>query len=295
MRQFLTTTRTSILTVTLIFGITNLSFATLLKINGKVQDEQDPISNCEIFVEYASSVVHRDKSNQDGSYSLDLEVIPGTYTINFASEGYATKKIEIDANTIRKSKDYTIENVYLDLFVSDGSLNTTALNKPVARLKYDLTDDKFVYDEKYNVAIQRNFNTLWNKVRNQRVHRNEIYENQMIIGDSGLANKDWSVAKTAYLNALVQRPMAIEPKEKLKRILNLKKPTRRTIEKNFLKEIVVKGKKRITIYRSKKDESIVFHKVDGRYNQQFYFINNVSTTKLIWEQNVRRLENSVWF
>ncbi|MCI5057553.1 MAG: hypothetical protein MRY83_15675 [Flavobacteriales bacterium] len=292
-----------------------------LLVTGTVYEIPDEMSGCDIVVLKNGVPNLYTKSEENGDFSFKLP-LGSDYLIEFSREGYITKIININTKGINRSdiqKNYKFEDINVDLFQEVEDLDVSILTKPIAKIVYDVKTGEFSYDIKYNSEIQKKVEKLWAQVYNERVIRDENYSDEMKIADEKFDEKKYLDARSGYVGALGFRPMAKEPKEKIKLIDDL-------LGKNKKEEIVdetpvieeVKIEEEIpvkiqhemaamdsfdeqTVQRGNKtihfqtfvidNKKTVFKKVDNIYGQQYFFINDQITTSFIWNTQLTQIRN----
>ncbi len=291
----------------LLFCLLNLfafSADNSIKINGTVYEVPDLMSDCNIVVHKNGIASVYAKSKEDGTFNLSLE-LGYKYMIEFSQGGYVTKKISVDTktNTQGISEDKSVNELVIDLFQAVPGENYDILDNPIAKIVFDAEKGDFVYDMDYNEKIQAKVQDLWNTVYESRNIRNKNFNKHMKLADKKFDNEEYVNAKVGYIEALLDRPMAKKPKEKIKvidGILNAQENNEIAsfdaieISSNGIQEETYESGNKIILKRYVQDEnrSTKYHKVSHKYNEsEYYFRNNTPITKVIWELETELTEN----
>jgi len=121
----------------------------ILRLFGRMENKGSMIADVEIEVIKDNQIIREGKTNQNGSYKLDLE-LGAVYNIAFQKEGYITKQIGVVGVHPEKklTNTYTFQ-LDLELFtVEEGEGDDTML-PPVAKLYIENVDEGFIYDKQY--------------------------------------------------------------------------------------------------------------------------------------------------
>ncbi len=269
----------------------------VLELNGVIYEVPDVIDGCNIVVHQNGVPTIFTKSDTSGKYSLKLS-LGNNYIIEFSYPGYTSKKIWVDAKN-HELQNYTMHDVMIDLFqeIKKSQVDVSLLNEPIAKIQFNKATNNFEYDTEHNMHIQKKVQELWNIVYNERISRDESYKTEMVIADSNFHQKNYLSAKFGYLNALSYRPMAVEPKEKLKIIEDLlATPETKTEEpssdfdiiqvfsEKVTDEILIMGRKKITVKKilNQEQKTDKYKMVETNYGT-YYFKNNTSISPIAWE------------
>lgn len=284
--------------IILLFTMPAIVFSTgnnKLNISGTVYEIPDRMDGCNIIVHQNGTPSLYTKSSKNGTFNVSLE-FGNQYIIEFSYEGYVSKKLSVDTenNVEDVTSDKSIENLVIDLFQALPGEDYKVLEKPIAKIIYDPEKGAFSYDMAYNSEIQDKVQDLWNKVYNARTKRDENFESSMTEGDKFLEEKEYQEARGNYVDALTHRPMAVEPKEKIKYIDGLGSDISNKVadlqEIEISSDEIIEEKmetlNKIIIRRFvvKEDKSTTYRKVRHKFNgSEYFFRENTPITKVIWE------------
>lgn len=282
----------------------------ILQINGVVYEVPDAIEGCNIIVHQNGTPTIFTQSNDSGFYSIKL-ALGNEYIIEFSHPSYVTKKLSVDTKNSSPEQSYQINEVMVDLFQElEKKQDILDLNQPIAKIVYNTANNKFEYDMTYNNKIQKKVQQLWNTIYGERIVRDENYKEAMVQADSSFSIKDYPVAKAGYVNALSYRPMAKEPKRKIKyidsllvdevdRVLethdkeanSIAQPMASSIDPvevysdKMIEDVYHLGKKVVTNRKLNKNERplvVHYRKVETSFGT-YYFRNNTPITAIVWE------------
>ncbi len=282
----------------------------ILELNGIVYEMPDVIEGCNIIVHQNGAPSIFTKTDETGKYSLKL-ALGSDYVIEFTHPGYTTKKISVNAKNNSAQQSYVLNEVVTDLFQElQKKQDVIDLNQPIAKISFNEQTNAFEYDMEYNDKIQKKVQQLWNTVYSERIVRDENYVEAMDIADSSFNIMDYPIAKAGYVNALSYRPMAAEPKKKIKiidsllvdevdRVLEAHSPKEEQAQEemtsNFepveiysdkiIENVYNVGKKVITLRKvnaSENPKSVHYRRVETSFGV-YYFKNNTPITSIIWE------------
>ena len=105
-----------------------------------------------IYEEDGKSLHSTQLTNKMGKTKIMLP-LNRRFTMVFSKPGYVSKRICIDTHIIGTPKDVYKFNYNIMLFQIIKGLDVSALNKPVAMVKYSNVSGKFDYDQAYTSFI----------------------------------------------------------------------------------------------------------------------------------------------
>jgi len=189
-----------------------------ITVKGKVSDiNKGAVSMAGIDIVEGSKTVKKVIANSSGNYDLVLE--KGlVYTFVFQKFGYVSKRIEVSTEEIGEDElKYGIFPLILDvnLFESFPGLNTSSLNKPVAKLKYSDYEGDYVYDEEYSAVMNKEVDKV---ITAQKKIKKEAYDNLISTADMLYEDKWYEESILEYKNALLLFPNEKYPKTQVDKI-----------------------------------------------------------------------------
>lgn len=274
---------------------TDMDTGNVLELNGVVYEVPDVIEGCNIIVHQNGVPTIFTRTDDKGTYTLKL-ALGNDYIIEFSYPGYTTKTLAVSTRNANADDPYVLNNVIMDLFQELQTQQASFdLSQPIAKIAYNNTTSSFEYDMEYNAKIQKKVQQLWNTVYNERIVRDENFSEAMTTADSSFSLQDYPIAKAGYVNALSYRPMAIEPKEKIKfidslmideveKILGPEIEPVEVYSDHIIEDVYHIGKKVITKRQISKEESATIHyrRVETNFGT-YYFKNNTPISSILWE------------
>lgn len=127
---------------------------TPIKLTGKVKDEYKDLSGSMVLVQ-STDTAWRQSVSSLGSFAVVLDPMK-TYAISFIAEGYAPQKLEVNT-TVPKEEltGSTIEQPLndIELFKILPGMDNSALEKPIARIKWNADDEWLGYDDNFENPV----------------------------------------------------------------------------------------------------------------------------------------------
>ncbi len=281
-----------LLFLSLFFSINVSVFAGILKVEGTVYEVPDKIVGCNIVVHKNGVPAAYSKSDNQGLFSLNLE-LGASYMLEFSRKGYVSKKININTSDAPKEESYNMKNIAVDLFREQTAKDFSILNRPIAKIIYNVQQNAFVYDMTYNAKIQDKVQELWFEVRSFREQRDKAYKKAWMKAELHFKMQDYQTARPYYILCLEQREMALKPKERIAFIDGLGNkqvseiPEIEVTEQSVSRqeEVITRGNKIITKRHIQKgDKTIGYHSVEHKNGQKYYFRRNIPISYNTWLQ-----------
>jgi hypothetical protein len=243
-----------------------------LHVVGKIFNEKGPLSHATIEIEKDSVVVGNYISNNQGKFSFNLE-FDNLYVLNFKSDGYSTKKVEVNT-FLPEAKDplqHQLVSLQLELLRQySGQIESKILGE----IKFSRITKEFAYESKYDVNTFLNVQVTGIDYYLSKREKELIKEGEVELLELDIQEEDVQKRKESFYEYIIsEREEFLE--EKADSI-------------NF-KEIPVKDKKfaldttinKYTHHRMKVVEVIinnedilrVYHKVNHYWGAIFYFKN----------------------
>lgn len=153
-----------------------------LEINGSIremknvnEDGDNPWLDSAVVTVYINNSVYTQVlTTRRGKCTFKLP-LDRTYTVELSKPGYVSKKFEVNTKTPSNKKDAYDFDFDMNIFEQIEGLDTKVLEKPIAMVYYNITNNQFEYDAGYTNRINsdlklmyRNYYLLEKKNKNKK-------------------------------------------------------------------------------------------------------------------------------
>ena len=220
-------------TCLLLSVLTHAQEAWTVVLNGKVSEYENPLNRVVLILKKNGQEVQKLFTAPNGKFTVELYA-DNEYHLQFTKKGYVTKFIEFNTNNVPKAKEAGLYSEFIfeiDLFKEMEGLNTSILEFPVFKVKYYPDLKNLDYDKKHEAKIRSRLNVLLKdyaamkeressdaenaKVLVEKNRLNEGYNMQIDIANSFAQKKKYKEAQDAYEKALVIKPKASFPRDRI--------------------------------------------------------------------------------
>lgn len=215
-------------------------------LNGKVVEDDKPLARAILILKNNGEEVKKVITAPNGKFTLVLES-DNDYELYFTKKGYVTKFISYNTQNVPEDKIAGLYGEFifeLELFKEMEGLNTSVLEFPVFKVKYYPGLKNLDYDKKHENKIRSRLSTLLKEYKAAKEKEKDMaantiaaeekrkidkaYNEQLEIASVLLKEKKYEEAQDAYEKALVVKPSASFPKEKIVAIEKLIKERDKT-------------------------------------------------------------------
>jgi hypothetical protein len=113
-----------------------------------------------VTVYYNNAVYKRVLTSRRGKCNFQLP-LDRIYTVELSKPGFVSKKFEVNTKTPPNKKDVYDFYFDMDIFESIEGLDTKLLEKPLAIVYYNVTNNQFEYDAAYTNRINSDLQLLY--------------------------------------------------------------------------------------------------------------------------------------
>ena len=113
-----------------------------------------------VTVYYNNAVYKRVLTTRRGKCNFQLP-LDRVYTVELSKPGFVSKRFEVNTKTPPNKRDAYDFYFDMDIFESIEGLDTKLLEKPLAIVYYNVTNNQFEYDAAYTNRINRDLQLLY--------------------------------------------------------------------------------------------------------------------------------------
>jgi hypothetical protein len=137
----------------------NGSIRQMKNVNGDSGD--NPWLDSAVVTVYQNNVVYtRVLTTRRGKCSIKLP-LDRIYIVELSKPGYVSKKFEVNTKTPINKKDAYDFDFDMNIFEDIEGLNTQVLEKPIAIVFYNITNNQFEYDAAYTNRINNDLKLMY--------------------------------------------------------------------------------------------------------------------------------------
>jgi predicted negative regulator of RcsB-dependent stress response len=218
-----------LLAISTIFAINSPAFAQENP-DSEVEENEQPKDNSKLVItgnvyvdglrleDVTISVFEDDKvidevvTDDNGKFKVELALDKMLY-IEFKKENYIGKKVEVDSRNVpadNRKYDFYNKGWKVDIYPAELEVNFDVLQKPVAKVVYNPSDDGFSIDKKYERTVrpglERLSKNVYDAYEKSDMDSEEAFDDYMLAVKDG----DMFLKEGDYENALMQYEAAKE-------------------------------------------------------------------------------------
>ncbi len=187
------------------------------KVSGKVEKAGKKLDGAIVTLYQGSSMVKQVTTSSSGKF--DFTLMPNSdYMITVTKSGHITKRFSFNTRNVpdeRGKAGFAGMDMTISIFDALKGVDYSILNQPLAKVKYETSEEDFDYDKAYTQSIQDALRRLQELEEQSRRSAEENYKNAVARGDKAFAAKDYTGAKAAFTEATNFKPEEQYPKTKI--------------------------------------------------------------------------------
>ncbi len=202
-----------------------------LRIHGSIKEEKSKLAGAEVLVYVGNKLVDKVPVD-DGSFEVILD-FENDYTVVFAKNGYASKKLKFDTRNVPSDRGaFGFEfKCGVGLFKKIPGFDMSVLNEPIGFVKYNEDKKEFTHDATYTAEIQQRLAEMINELENAKAELEDNYITSIEDGDRALKDGDYFNARIQYEAALKLKPEEKYPTNQLTKLDKLESDSEATQKK----------------------------------------------------------------